>query len=226
MLPVLHVSDFHFHLPAFHWCRRVAANFSAVACTGDFLDSSPDSSTPAIDQVAWVTQWVRDFPVPLWLASGNHDHDREDLPRHLQRWVTKLKFKHVTTDGRRTTHGSWEVECVGWGEVPQAESRQCLALVHCPPAGAETAIESAFRVDYGDFDLGEILRHGFQPPELVLSGHVHQRRRFYDRVGYSLSLNPGAARAKAAYPNHIILDLDVRTAELVSATEGRKTVPF
>ena len=225
MLPILHVSDFHFHRPWFEWTKRVAKKFSAVAYTGDFLDSAYPS-TPAVEQVAWVTKWCRDFPVPLWVVSGNHDHDRDDLPPHLQRWVsTSLAFDHVTTDGMRTALGPWTVECAAWGEVPRAEIPQCLALVHCPPEGAETAMEETVGIDYGDFELANILRHGFRPPELVLSGHVHLRRRFYDSTGFAMSLNPGRAEG-GAHPNHIIINLTVRTAELISNTEDRKTISF
>ena len=101
---------------------------------------------------------------------------------------------------------------------------ESLALVHCPPSGARTARDKQSGNDYGDFELAHIMRHGFRPPALVLSGHVHSRQRFHDRVGFSLSLNPGYAAGVP--PNHIIIDLAVRTAEFAGSDEGPKWVSF
>jgi Icc-related predicted phosphoesterase len=217
-------SDLHFRKSTFRHIAKAAAVYDAVAIAGDFLDSL--SATPAVDQVAWVTKWMRDFPGRrLLVASGNHDQERDDLPQHLQHWLADLDFPHLSTDGDITLLGSTVVQCVGWGEQPQPCGPHSIALMHCPPSGAQTAIEKESGLEFGDYELALTLLQGFQPPELILSGHVHRPRRWNDPMGLnSLSLNPGCADGPR--PSYIVVNLTVRTAEFISPNHPIESVAF
>ncbi|HTH46800.1 MAG TPA: metallophosphoesterase [Candidatus Limnocylindria bacterium] len=221
---LIHYTDLHYRKSWFRHVARAAQHCDAIAITGDFLDSQ--SVTPAVDQVAWITRWIRRFPGPrLLIESGNHDQERDDLPRHLQHWVADLDLPHVYTDGDITALGSTTVQCVGWGEQPQPCGPRSIALMHCPPTGAHAAIEAESGRDFGDYELALTLLRGVQSPDLILSGHVHRPRRWFDRMGpNSLSFNPG--RCDAPHPPHIIIDLNVRTAEFVRHNRPNESVSF
>ena len=221
---LIHFTDLHFRKPWFRFIARVAKHYDAVAITGDFLDSL--SATPAVDQVAWITKWIRKFPGQrLYVSSGNHDQERDDLPRNLQHWVTDLDFPHVSTDGDITSLGSTTVQCVGWGEQPQPCGPHSIALMHCPPAGAQTAIEEKSGTDFGDYELALTLLHGFQPPELILGGHVSRPCHWNDLFGpNSLSTNPGCADGPR--PPYIVIDLTVRTAGFIRPGKPIESVAF
>ena len=213
---ILHVTDFHFHKPWFAWAKRAAAQYDAVAITGDLIDAA--SLTPAAEQVRWLTKWARNCPGRLLICRGNHDEQFAGLSPHLQNWLHKMSSPFVTTDGTRVKIGKWNFECVGWGDVPQFGGPDCVALVHCPPSEARTAKAGPFWVDLGDFELGENLRTGINAPWLVLSGHIHWSRNFADRVGESWSLNPG--RGPVGFPpNHIVIDLEKSVARWVKHDE-------
>lgn len=221
---LLHVSDLHFNKQWFAWTKRVAKDFDAIAITGDVIDST--SATPITRQIEWLIDWIRVFPNSrLLICSGNHDHEREDLPSHLQHWMADLDFPHLATDGDITSLGATVVQCVGWGKQPQPCGPRSIALMHCPPAGGQTAIEEESGLDYGDYELALTLLFGFHAPELILSGHVHRRRRWNDVMGpNSLSLNPGFADGPR--PPHIVIDLSVRTAEFVRPNSPTESVSF
>lgn len=219
-----HFSDLHFRKSTFRHIAKVAADYDAVAITGDFLDSL--SATPAVEQVAWVTKWIRNFPGRrLLVASGNHDLERDDLPRHLQHWLADLDFPHLSTDGDITSLGATAVQCVGWGEQPRPCGPHSIALMHGPPSGAQTAIEEESGLEFGDHELALTLLFGFHAPELILSGHVHRPRRWNDVMGpNSLSLNPGCSDGPR--PPHIAINLSVRTAEFIRPNSPTESIAF
>ena len=227
-LRVLHCSDLHFEKSWFHWIRRKSAFFQAVVISGDLIGRAGKISMH--EQVNWVTEWIATFPGKcLILCSGNHDERPDDVPPALQNWLGDLNYPHVTTDRQNIQIEDWNFECVPWNEMPQRGGPRQIAVCHCPPEGAKTAIAEPECVDFGDFELGEWLRQPqghasdelFPPAAIVLSGHTHRSRRWWDRVGTSYSFNPGVgAVAPRGVPNHIILNLTAQTAELNSA-DGR-----
>ena len=97
-----------------------------------------------------------------------------------------------------------------YSPLPSAEPDE-VWLYHAPPARCNAA------VDQQGYDSGdEILREMCQAnkgPALLLSGHQHEPREWSCRVGLSWCLNPGYT-AGAVIPNHIIVDLESRHAEL------------
>jgi hypothetical protein len=73
--------------------------------------------------------------------------------------------------------------------------------------GFQRLLRSSDEVD--NLDLSDALLLG--SPQLVLSGHVHRPKRWWDRTGSTISLNPGANEG-AKVPNCISLDLGMRKA--------------
>lgn len=227
-LRVLHCSDLHFQKRWFDWIRQQYHLYQAVVISGDLIGRAEGASMH--EQVKWVTQWIANFPGKrLILCSGNHDERPDDVPPALQNWLGDLNYPHVTTDRQNVQIEDWNFECVPWDEMPQRGGPRQIAVCHCPPEGAKTAIVEPESVDFGDFELGDWLRQpqghasaAFPPPAIVLSGHIHRPRRWWDRVGVSsLSFNPGVgALAPRGIPNHNILNLTAEIAEWNSA-DGR-----
>lgn len=199
---ILHVTDFHYHQPWFDWLSRNAANFDAVALTGDLLGLS--KREPIDRQIAWVQHWIREFPGQLMICSGNHDVLEGDSAA----WLETAAREKVLVDGQHLALGAWSFEAVGWGLAPTRGGENQIALVHCPPEQAETAIHLDEATDWGDFELHELLVRGPAAlrPRLVLSGHVHRPRRWFHKLGNSWSLNPGVGSDKSN-PNHTVIDL-------------------
>ena len=70
---LLHVTDFHFREPWFHWLAAQATNYDACCLTGDMLDMFPGSRIGLRTQARWVRDWLREFPGQLYACTGNHD---------------------------------------------------------------------------------------------------------------------------------------------------------
>jgi len=209
---LLHVSDFHFNRDWFAWLELSAPEYDAVALTGDLI--GPAQVLAVEEQIVWLRSWAESFPAPLLLCSGNHDFCEDWVPAPLQNWMRKIRSPMVLTDGQRRRLGDWTFESVAWNEVPIYGGNRNIALIHCPPTGAETAISYPENVDWGDLELAEMLMHDDPDfvPRIVLSGHVHRPRGWHDRMGSTLTLNPGV-NAGAPWPNHNIIDLADRTVE-------------
>ena len=201
---ILHLTDFHFHKPWFDWAAQAARDFDLVALTGDLLRC--DASLPFDRQVAWVRAWIDAFPGRLAICSGNHDEPAG--------WLNGAARPAVTVDGGQMALGGWGFESVGWGHLPTAGGARQVALVHCPPEGTATAKSRKDGADWGDFELGELLRRGpvANRPRLILSGHLHAPLSWRHRVNGSWLLNPGVA-AGGRVPRRIIIDLARQTAE-------------
>ncbi len=214
---ILHISDFHFHRPWFRWAAAQAKDFDAVAFSGDFIEAT---RAPAVEsQIDWVRNWVRDFPGRLLVCSGNHDDRPFDVPTTCRGWIRKLTSPRVTADFGKATIGQWRFECVPWEGQPTQGGGDTIALMHCPPQRATTAISHPESVDFGDFDLAENLTAKMNAPYLLLGGHVHRPRRWIARMGDSWSLNPGVDETRGgSVPHHIVIDLDRSLAIRHSAT--------
>jgi Icc-related predicted phosphoesterase len=77
-----------------------------------------------------------------------------------------------------------------------------VVLVHAPPLA--TPISSDLGREVGDPDVAVAVRQ-LPPGSLVLSGHIHDPRRWHARLGGTWCFNPGVDRS-AEVPNHIVID--------------------
>lgn len=224
-MKILHLSDLHAVERFYTWAadevRRT--HYDALVVSGDLLDML---NLPFIrSQIKLVTAWAAELPsdLPTFLVSGNHDKIVDNHFLKDARWLLPLRRKNLFVDGESVEIGGFCFECVGWGHVPIAETKlPTIVVCHRPPSPALTGIDS-LGIDLGDPELSHnILTADNSTPTLVLCGHVHLPRRWYN-FGAINSLNPGA-ELKAEFPNHIVIDTDSGTAMRVTGDSRRQTV--
>jgi predicted phosphodiesterase len=213
---ILHVTDFHAHEPWFKWLATQAPACDIICYTGDFLDLF--SPVLMATQIRLVTYWLAALKQPMVFCSGNHDIGMG--PRRDGAWLRGLLSPIRKGDGSAFARNGVSFASCSWGTPCHLTHPVTVLLTHAPPGGCATAISGTNGVDWGDFDLGEDLRAGLIAADIVLSGHMHEPRAWHDRVGTSLSFNPGCA-ARDRLPNYILLDLDQRQARLF--TDGHAT---
>jgi Icc-related predicted phosphoesterase len=215
-MKILHMSDLHGVERYYSWVsdevRR--AHYDALVVSGDLLNALAPESLWA--QVTAVTDWTAGLPkdLPVFLVSGNHDKLAGHPFLGEAKWMQGLKRENVFIDGDSTELCGFCLECVGWGNVPVAESRLPKIVVsHSPPSPAPTG--RSHGVDFGDRELSHHILTSHSSTWLVLCGHVHQPKRWYD-MGAVISLNP-CVELRAFHPSHIVIDTEAGTA-----TWGRK----
>lgn len=209
---LLHVADLHFRREWFAWLSRRAPEFDAVCIAGDLLDMFPGARTDIHNQARWVRAWLQGQPGPLFVCSGNHDLWPESL--HVVDtdaeggWLQKARRPgRVFVDGDSRQCDLVRISCTRWGAIPEPFAGiPNIVLVHAPPEGTPIALECGN--DVGD---AQVLSAAQRLPagSIILSGHVHDPRRWYARIGATLCLNPGVDR-DAACPNHVVIDLAAR----------------
>lgn len=206
---LLHVTDLHFHRPWFQWVARCANDFDAIVISGDVLDLY--HPTPQDAQIEWVSGWAGTVEVPLVICSGNHDLDQ---PGRCA-WLPKLSAacSQVVTDRQILRRDCWTVEAVPFGKLPRRGGENHVVVTHRAPAGASTARLRHGNVDCGDPQLSRHLASATEAPWLILSGDVHEPRRWWARAQSLWSFNPGGfPEAHPGVPNHLALDLQRGTA--------------
>jgi hypothetical protein len=176
-------------------------------------------------QIELVTGWAAELSddLPTFLCSGNHDKLADNQFLKDARWLHRLTRRNFFVDGESVEIGGFCFECVGWGHVPIAETKlPKIVVCHSPPSPALTGIDS-LGINLGDPELSHHILTADNPtPTLVLCGHVHLPRRWYN-FGAINSLNPGAD-LKAEFPSHIVIDTDAKTATRVTGDSRRQTV--
>ncbi|WP_221033192.1 metallophosphoesterase family protein [Actomonas aquatica] len=205
---ILHVTDFHGHQPWFDWVSRNAANYDLVALTGDLIDEA--LRTPVDRQIEMVRKFGEGLQGKLLICSGNHDTRDVELPYGAADWIQELRARTIGTKESVVEIHGLRIGISDWCEAPMWGDFDLL-LSHQPPAKSCTAIQRPEGVDWGDIGLRDYLDAELLKPRLVLTGHVHQPKRWVGRVGQSVILNPGRRRSTAAEPARIDIDLDAGT---------------
>lgn len=208
----LHVTDFHFNKRWFNWLFHHAPAHDLVVMSGDLLDLT--AATPHSRQIAWVSDWLGDFPRPIVVCSGNHDLEWDArsgrwTPAY---WLRRIDNPNVWADGRRVTLDGLSILSIGATTQPKGGAAD-VWVVHAPPARTAVATRVS-GADAGDPDLGAAVSR--YAPRLVLAGHVHQAMRWHDERRGTLFLNPGCD-PDAAFPNHILVRTDDLSCELITA---------
>lgn len=211
---LLHVTDFHFNKSWYAWLAENGAKYDACCFSGDLLDMFANAKTGLRPQIRWVRDWLATFPGRLFVCSGNHDF--WPRPEHVidndacGGWLRKSARQSVSVDGFSEMLGKYRFTCCPWAGATIGTSLEpSVVLIHAPPA--ITTIASDGAGEAGALETSKIAL-ALPAGSCVLSGHVHDPRRWHCRVGRSWSFNPGFDRS-ATEPNHIVLDLDRRTAE-------------
>ena len=210
---LLHVTDFHFREPWFHWLAAQATNYDACCLTGDMLDMFPGSRIGLRTQARWVRDWLREFPGQLYACTGNHDwwpSDHRVVDNDADGgWLRKAARESVMVDGTCVLRDGYRFVCCPWAHAPVVEGEEpAVLLVHAPPLA--TPISSDLGREVGDPDVAAAV--GNLPfGSLVLSGHIHDPRRWHARLGGAWCFNPGVDRS-AAIHNHIVIDTVTKEA--------------
>ena len=210
---LLHVTDFHFREPWFHWLAAQSTNYDACCLTGDMLEMFLGSRIGVRTQARLVRDWLREFPGQLYACTGNHDwwpsDDRVVDNDADGGWLRKGARESVLVDGTSVLRDGYRFVCCPWAHTPVVEGdAPAVLLVHAPPLA--TPISSDLGREVGDPDVAAAV--GNLPfGSLVLSGHIHAPRRWHARLGGAWCFNPGVDRG-AEVPNHIIIDTDAKEA--------------
>ena len=218
-MTLLHVTDFHFNKSWFYWLLHSAPANGLVVLTGDLLDRR--RGVPLASQIDWVSGWLRDFPRPLCVCSG--DHDREWDARAARwtpaYWLRDIGNPLVSVDGQRTHVGGLSLLSIGGTTQPKGGAADIWA-VHEPAAGTLVALDKERGVRGDPSLMAAVERFS---PRLVLSGHVARPARWRHHVGRTMFLNPGSD-PEAVFPNHILVHAESLASRLV--TDRRKEHPF
>lgn len=210
---ILHVTDFHFREPWFHWLAAQATNYDACCLTGDMLEMFLGSRIGVRTQARWVRDWLREFPGQLYASTGNHDwwpsDDRVVDNDADGGWLRKAARESVVVDGTCVLRDGYRFVSCPWAHTPVVEGEEpVVLLVHAPPLA--TPIASDLGQEVGDPDVAAAV--GKLPVgSLVLSGHIHAPRRWHARLCGAWCFNPGVDRG-AEVPNHIVIDTGAKEA--------------
>ena len=235
---LLHVSDLHFNRIWFRWLTQRAKEVDAVCLSGDWIHRAQPLPLSVRNQACWCQDWLAAYPGLLFGCTGNHDWWRMKTPPHSDArggkperrdlnaeggWLYKARRPGILLDEAGAIGGlSFYAQSWG-GALDIYPSGPTVILANEPPHGHPVA-QGEGR-DSGDVDLMELA--GRLPiGSLVLSGHIHQPRRWCSRCGDAWCFNPGVDRA-ASEPNHIMIDTERQEAraflwgrELVQSLAG------
>lgn len=219
-MTILHVTDFHFNKRWYNWLFHHAPAHDLVVMSGDLLDQA--AATPHERQIAWVSDWLGDFPRPIAVCSGNHDLEWNSTSGRWTPayWLRRIGNPNVWTDGQCLSLDGLSILNIGATTLPKGGTAD-VWVVHAPPAGTTVATRIS-GADAGDPDLGAAV--GRYAPRLILSGHVHQPMRWRDDRRGPLFLNPGYD-PDAAFPNHILVQTDDLSCELITAARAPGAMP-
>jgi len=213
---ILHVADLHQHRGWFAWVKQQAPQYDAVVIAGDLLNIFDRFQLKLPEQIKWTMEWLREFPVPLFVCSGNHDFFARSMGNERFSeavWLRRCARPNLWVDGQTAELGGlrWAVLSWGWREWPEGAD---VVVVHAPPTNTAIAVEG--RRDVGDPEVyAGIVEHG---PRLVLSGHVHEAPHCHARIGSTDCFNPGCDFTSEV-PAHVVIDTISGTAICQAATE-------
>jgi Icc-related predicted phosphoesterase len=216
-LTILHVTDFHFNKRWFDWLLHRAPAHDVVVMSGDMLDLSV--ATPQRRQIAWVSDWLNDFPRPISACSGNHDLEWDSeterwMPAY---WLRDIVNPHVWTDSQRVELNGTSILNIGCATRPKGGEAD-IWVVHAGPTKT-LATTCASGGDGGDPDLNASV--GRYAPRLVRSGHVHDPVHWREHDGATLFLNPGHV-GHAEIPNHILVRTDDLNCRFFGTRHGER----
>jgi Icc-related predicted phosphoesterase len=217
-MKILHIADLHLRQDWLDWAASQAPAFDLLVIAGDLLDLF--SKAPIGDQARTVTKWLLALRTPTVVCSGNHDFwvnapgGAVDAGADGE-WLRQLRKKGriVATDGDVVDLGGRRFAVNGWLQVPQPDASVDILICHSPPMGCACA-RGVDGSDNGDPELWNALE--YNPPGLLLAGHVHAPAKTWDRWPQrgdpsTLVLVPGC-REDDPTPSHWIINTTRRTA--------------
>lgn len=198
-MKILHTSDIHFNKSWFEWISDQQDNYDIFCITGDFLDDTKHESL--IEQIDWVTNWMKKFKKPLFVCSGNHDI--EELEN--EEWLNKIP--NIYSDNSKKTINGIKFGCIPYIAPEFFDFDDCdVILYHVPPAKTKTALKSKNNEDWGDRELLRALKTHIISPKFLLCGHVHNPLKDNDKILNTKIFNPASNTTKEI-PNYLEINL-------------------
>jgi len=195
-MKILHTTDLHFNKKWFEWISIQQDNFDVFCISGDFLESSKDE--PIIEQINWITTWIKNFKKPLFVCSGNHDIGELDN----EEWLNNIDTLNYYPDNivktiDNVTFGSHPyVDADGYFEFDECD----VLITHVPPTDTKTSINQN-NDDWGDKELRNVLQNKIINPKILLCGHMHKPIKNIDKLNGTTIYNPGVDKYSDV-PNH------------------------
>src|SRR5574344_2240984 len=160
-MKILHTTDLHFNKQWFKWIEAQQNKYDIFCITGDFLDDSKDETL--LEQIEWITIWMKLFKKPLFVCSGNHDI--EELEN--EDWLYKIP--NVYSDNSIKTINGIKFGCIPYIAPDFIEFDDCdIILYHLPPAKSKTAIHNTTNAAWGDKEIARLLQKSLLNPNVLL----------------------------------------------------------
>lgn len=185
-MKILHTTDLHFNKKWFEWIETQQDNFDLFCISGDFLESSKDETL--IEQIEWVTNWIKKFNKPLFTCSGNHDIEELDNVD----WLCKIDTSNYYCDNAIKSIDSIKFGCYPYiGGDGYYEFDECDVLItHIPPANTNTSTNEN-NDDWGDRELYQAIKNNIISPKIILCGHMHKPIKTIDKLHGTTIYNTG-----------------------------------
>ena len=198
-MKILHTTDLHFTKHWFTWIALQQNNYDVFCITGDFLESSKDETL--LEQIEWISSWMKSFKKPLFVCSGNHDI--EELEN--EDWLNQIP--NVYSDNSIKTINGIKFGCVPYIAPDFFEFDECdILLYHLPPAQSKTAIHNKTNANWGDKEIARLLQKSILKPKVLLCGHMHYPIDRIDKIGNTTVYNTGVDKNNEI-PNHHIIKI-------------------
>jgi len=168
-MKILHTSDLHFNTQWFEWIAKQQDSYDVFVISGDFLESSKE--TALLEQIAWVSAWIKAFQKPLFICSGNHDIEEFDN----EEWLNAIDTSNYYADNSKKTIDGVRFGCYpyigaeGYYDFDDVD----VLITHVPPSNTDTAIDNDSGTDWGDRELHDALKRKVIKPKVILCGHQH-----------------------------------------------------
>jgi len=168
-MKILHTSDLHFNTQWFEWITKQQDIYDIFVISGDFLDSSKEETL--VEQIVWVSNWIKAFKKPIFVCSGNHDIEEFDN----EEWLNAIDtLNHYADNSKKVIDG------VRFGCYPYIGAEGYydfddvdILITHVPPKYTDVSIDKSSGVDWGDDDLYNALIRKIIKPKIILCGHMH-----------------------------------------------------
>jgi len=200
-MKLLHTTDLHFNQTWFEWIANQQDYFDIFCISGDFLEFSKEETL--LEQIEWVSSWIKAFEKPLFVCSGNHDVEALDH----EEWLNEIDTSNFYADNVITT-----IEGVTFGCYPYIgadgfyEFDDCDVLItHMPPANTKTSTNKSGD-DWGDRELYYAIKNSTINPKIILCGHMHHPLKTVDQLQKTLIYNTGVDK-NDVIPKHHILEI-------------------
>ncbi|WP_320036036.1 metallophosphoesterase family protein [Halarcobacter sp.] len=198
-MKILHTTDLHFNKNWFEWLIKQQNNYDVFCITGDFLEDSKNETL--LEQIEWITNWMKKFKKPLFICSGNHDI--EELEN--EDWFSKIS--NVYSDNTIKIIDGIKFGCIPYIAPEFYEYDECdVILYHLPPSYTKTAIHNKTNEDWGDNEFYRNIKNGVLSPKVILCGHMHHPIDIIDKINNTMIYNTGVDKKKDI-PNHFCIEI-------------------